>query len=217
MPLESAPEPRHAEGTGPVRGLGRTKGMDMNDLRMPLRALVVYESMFGNTENIARAVAEGLQLDEVVADVVAVADAPHELPAGLDLLVVGAPTRAFSLSRLNTRRDAVRQGASPTTVEIGLREWLTNLSCTGPLPPLAVFDTRVTKVRRLPMAAGPAAARVARRRGFSLATNPVGFLVDDLKGPLVDNETPRATAWGQRLAGLCRLHRAAAAGRGAST
>lgn len=189
----------------------------MNDIRMPLRALVVYESMFGNTEAIARAVAEGLQLDEVVADVVAVTDAPHELPADLDVLVVGAPTHAFSLSRASTRRDAVRQGASATSAETGLREWLTGVSGIGPLPPLAVFDTRVTKVRRLPMAAGPVAARVGRHRGFQLITSPVAFLVADLRGPLADGETARAAAWGHRLAGLSRLHRAASPGRSATT
>jgi hypothetical protein len=63
-----------------------------------------------------------------------------------------------------------------------------------------VYDTRVRKVRRLPAAAGPSAARLARRRGFARVERPVAFLVDDLQGPLVEGEIDRATAWGRSLA-----------------
>ena len=80
--------------------------------------------MFGNTEQVGRAVAGGLADGGVDAVVVDVAAAPVDLPAGLDLVVLGAPTHAFSLSRPSTRADAVRQGASPERAASGLREWL---------------------------------------------------------------------------------------------
>ena len=117
-----------------------------------LTALVVVESMFGNTEQVARAVAAGLGDGGVDAVVVDVAAAPGELPADLHLLVIGAPTHAFSLSRPGTRTDAVRQGAPPERAATGLREWLTTLLLRDPRhsPVTAVFDTRVSKVRRLP-------------------------------------------------------------------
>lgn len=62
-----------------------------------MKALVVYESMFGNTEQVARAVATGLgrHLD---VELVAVANAPDTV-SDVDLVVVGGPTHAFSMTR----------------------------------------------------------------------------------------------------------------------
>ena len=166
-------------------------------------ALVVVESMFGNTEQVARAVAGGLGEAGVDAVVVDVAAAPVELPADVHLLVLGAPTHAFSLSRQSTRADAVRQGAPRERAVMGLREWLTSLripdSGRGPL--VSVFDTRVSKVRRLPAAAGPRAIKLVRRRGLTVLGRPKAFLVADIRGPLLDGELQRAATWGQQLAG----------------
>jgi hypothetical protein len=168
------------------------------------RALVVYESMFGNTEKVAGAVARGLQLEGVDTGLVEVGSAAASLPEGLDLLVVGAPTHAFSLSRASTRADAVRQGAPSERTTLGLREWLDAVRYDASrVPALAVFDTRVTKVRWLPKAAGPTAARLGRKRGLETLEKPVAFLVDDLRGPLVEGELERAVAWGRRLATRC--------------
>ena len=170
-----------------------------------LRALVVYESMFGNTEQLARAVAAGLQADHVSVTITEVSEAPFAIPPEVDLLVVGAPTHAFSLSRPSTRADAVRQGAIASRQPLGLREWLTSVSSTKGLG-VAVFDTRMSKVRRLPTAAGPRAARIARKRGLVLLSKPIGFVVDDIKGPLGAHEIERAAAWGHLFAGLARSH-----------
>lgn len=174
------------------------------------KALVVVESMFGNTQQVGAAVARGLGLAGLDAEVLEVASAPTELPTGLALLVVGAPTHAFSLSRPNTREDAVRQGADAARAAVGLREWLG--SCNdGERPPVAVFDTRVSKVRRLPMAAGPAARRLVRAKGFEVLDRPAYFLVDDVRGPLAAGELARATGWGRRIGDLCVERRGAAA------
>ena len=86
--------------------------------------MVVFESMFGNTEQVARAVADGLEAEGVPTRVVEVSVAPAALPPSVELLVVGAPTHAFSLSRPKTRIEAVRQGADECKAAIGLREWL---------------------------------------------------------------------------------------------
>ena len=165
-------------------------------------ALVVVESMFGNTEQVGRAVAGGLADGGVDTVVVDVAAAPVDLPADLDLVVLGAPTHAFSLSRPSTRADAVRQGAAPERAASGLREWLRAVLPQDPqhCPVAAVFDTRVSKVRRLPAAAGPRAVRMARRRGLTVLGRPEAFLVSDIRGPLVDGELERAAAWGHALA-----------------
>jgi len=63
-----------------------------------MRAAVVYESMFGNTRRVAEAVAEELSL-HMETDLMEVGEAPGRLEAAVDLVVVGAPTHAFSLSR----------------------------------------------------------------------------------------------------------------------
>jgi flavodoxin I len=59
-----------------------------------MKALVIYESFFGNTEKVARAIGEALSAGAEV-EVVAVSDAGSDRLHGLDLLVLGAPTRAF--------------------------------------------------------------------------------------------------------------------------
>jgi len=176
-----------------------------------LRALVVVESMFGNTSAIGRAVAEGLTLEGVETETVPVTDAPELLPEGVDLLVLGAPTHAFSLSRASTRSSAVQQGAPASVASIGVREWLGALQTWGPMPRVAVFDTRVTKVRWLPKAAAPTAHRIARRHRFEALTKPASFLVDDIKGPLVGGELARAAAWGRTLGTQLRAATATAA------
>jgi flavodoxin len=63
-----------------------------------MKALVVYESMFGNTEEIAHAIADGLG-ESVEVQLAEVADAPVEPNPDVALIVVGGPTHAFSMSR----------------------------------------------------------------------------------------------------------------------
>jgi hypothetical protein len=165
-----------------------------------MKALVVYESMFGNTERVAAAIARGLELEGVDCSHVEVWAAPAHLSPSLDLLVVGGPTHAFSLSRASTRADAVRQGARVAHTDVGVRDWLDYVVVDPDRAPVvATFDTRVSKVRWLPKAAGTTAAHLVRRRGWQVLTKPVGFLVEDLSGPLVEGETERAVAWGRRL------------------
>jgi hypothetical protein len=167
----------------------------------PLRARVVYESMFGNTATVAAAVVSGLELEGVVVESGDVVAEPSTLADDLDLLVLGAPTHGFSLSRARTRHDAVRQGAPPGKAVMGVREWLdaVRLPAVG-APLVAAFDTRAAKVRWLPQAAAPAALRLARQRGLETVGKPIGFLVDDIRGPLEAREPERAVAWGRQLA-----------------
>lgn len=167
------------------------------------KALVVVESMFGNTEQVGFAVARGLGMAGMDSAVTGVAQAAARLPGDLSLLVVGAPTHAFTLSRPSTRADAVHQGADAERADRGLREWLGACDGGGDPPPVAVYDTRVSKVRRLPMAAGPAARRLVRAKGFEILDRPAYFLVEDVQGPLAAGELARATGWGRRLGDRC--------------
>ena len=83
-----------------------------------MRALVVHESMFGNTETVARAVADGLStVAGIEVDRAAVHSASTDL-ADVDLVVVGGPTHAFSMSRESTRADAVTKGANEAVARV---------------------------------------------------------------------------------------------------
>ncbi len=161
------------------------------------RAMVVYESMFGQTEAVARAVAAGVAQVRPV-EVVGVADAPTGL-GGVDLVLAGGPTHAFSMSRPTTRRDARTKGATEGSEAVGLREWLGSLG-DDEHAAVVTFDTRVTSARHLPGSAARSALRAARRHGLQTAAPPESFYVEDLAGPLVAGELERARVWGRDVA-----------------
>lgn len=176
------------------------------------RALVVYESFFGNTERIARAVVTGLRLEGMVAVIADVADGSGADVGPCDLVVVGGPTHAFALSRPSTREDAIRRGGNHRYAARGLREWLADLPVCDDTRLAAAFDTRVGKVRHLPLSAARSAARILRQRGYTLVGAPTGFVVQDVEGPLGQRETERAVSWARSLAREVQA-RCATAGR----
>jgi hypothetical protein len=157
-----------------------------------MSALVVFESMWGNTRAVAEAVACGLGDATVVVNV---DQAPPRLPANINLLVVGGPTHAFSMSRTTTRHDAVERGATEGVEKRGIREWLEALPESDPMD-VATFDTRVAKVRKLPGSAAKAAGKQVRRGHLGRLVGSQSFYVDDTEGPLLPGELERAQAWG---------------------
>jgi flavodoxin len=155
-----------------------------------MKALVVYDSFFGNTEKIALAIGDALSSQGDV-QTLRVGDAKPEHLAGLDLLVVGSPTRAFS--------------ASPAT-----KAWLKTLapnSLRG--VKVAAFDTRAdmkdvnsrvlpTFVKLFGYAAEPIANSLTKRGG-TLVVPAEGFFIKDKEGPLKDGELERAAAWARQI------------------
>lgn len=148
-----------------------------------MRALVVYDSVYGNTEKIAEAIAAALACEARRAG----DTNPAQLGA-LDLLVVGSPT----------------QGGRPSPA---IRELLT-AAPAGVLTHTvaAVFDTRIVPRRaatRLFLnVLGYAAGRIAgslRKKGARLATAPEGFIVEGKEGPLRAGEEDRAVEWAGRV------------------
>jgi hypothetical protein len=161
-------------------------------------ALVVFESMYGNTWQIAEAVGEGLS-SRLPAQVVEVGSAPAEIAEDVQLLVVGAPTHAFGLSRETTRADAAeRSGRAVISAGVGMREWLEALSLPRGLA-VASFDTHADK-RWLPGSAAVVARRQLRRLGGRSVVSPESFYVEGMEGPLAPGEVERARSWGARLA-----------------
>ncbi|HEX2498254.1 MAG TPA: flavodoxin domain-containing protein [Actinomycetes bacterium] len=163
-----------------------------------MRALVVYESMFGNTRRIAEAIAAGLEMSAQV-DLVAVGSAPAVLADDLDLVVVGGPTHAHGMTRPGTRTSAAEQAADTVTpAGTGLRDWL---EAIRPRPGLAAatFDTRFDKPGWLTGSAARGAAKRLQRSGCRLVASPESFYVLGTTGPVQDGELDRAYDWGRAL------------------
>ncbi|HYJ68476.1 MAG TPA: hypothetical protein VEX15_12550 [Nocardioidaceae bacterium] len=162
-----------------------------------MRALMVYESMFGNARDVATTIAEGLAR-RCEIELAEISAAPSVPGRNVDLLIVGGPTLALGIGRPQTRSDADGTTASIVTRNIGLREWIANLPMTPSHMAAATFDTRV-RVRGLPGSAARGAARRLRQRGYRVLDRPETFYVTEVSGPLVVGELVRARAWGHRI------------------
>ena len=162
-----------------------------------MRSLVVYESWFGNTRQVADRIAAGLAHEGRV-DLVTV-DEPLPPLDGVDLLVVGAPTHVHGLSSKRSREGAIDQGALGEP-GIGVRGWIDALPKGAGGPRVAVFDTRANKPVLLVGSAARGIARRLRERGYSLAADPQSFFVEGTPGPLEKGELERAEEWGKTLA-----------------
>jgi hypothetical protein len=169
-----------------------------------MHAVVVYESMYGNTHLIAEAIGTGLETAFDVR-VLPVAQAGPDAIADADLVVVGGPTHAHGMSRASTRKAAVQAADKPVgglTVEPdalgpGLREWFSSL---GNCPiRAAAFDTRIHGPAALTGRASKGVARLLREHGFNVIAEPESFLVTK-QDRLEPHEQDRARDWGARLA-----------------
>jgi hypothetical protein len=168
-----------------------------------MRALVVYESMYGNTHAVADQIASGLR-PKFEATVVPVAGATADLVRAADLLVVGGPTHVHGMSSEMSRRaarDATEKDVSlaldPDAEGEGLRDWFKDLS-RRPID-AAAFDTRMPGAPSFTGRASKGIARRLRDHGFRLVVEPESFLVDKANH-LIPGEGERAEAWAASLA-----------------
>jgi flavodoxin I len=155
-----------------------------------MKALIVYDSFYGNTEEVARAIAGVLALSGTVTMA-----RPGEVTAsaldGVNLVVVGSPTRAFR----------------PTPA---VMKWIRGLAPDAlNHVRIAGFDTRfsledtnskalATMVKFFGYAAEPI-TKALQKKGGVLAAPPEGFFVGDKEGQLKDGERTRAEAWARQL------------------
>lgn len=155
-----------------------------------MKSLVVFDSVFGNTEEIARTIA-GVLASAGEVKATRVSDFDRRDMDGVELLVVGSPTRAFR--------------ATPATMEFvkGLPSGaLANVR-------VAAFDTRVNVVQvgsrfltfmvKLFGYAAEPITKALEKRGGLRAVAPEGFFVSDKEGPIADGERDRAEAWARSL------------------
>jgi flavodoxin I len=160
-----------------------------------MKAVVVYDSAYGNTEKVARAIGQALGAAEDVT-IVRIGETKPEQLVGLTLLAVGSPTQKFS--PLGTITNFLKR--LPQNALEGVK--------------VAAFDTRLPEsrieeirilaffVRIFGYAAQPIANRLAKKGG-ELAIPPEGFYVSDTEGPLLEGELERAADWARQIvAGL---------------
>lgn len=168
-----------------------------------MEAIIVYESMFGDGQQIAEKVADGLREKGLDVSSLEVGIAPNEIGAVVDLLVVGAPNHAMSLSRSATRASAAEQAEGELISQgIGVREWLQQLEPGHPETKVAVWDTRgkgPKAITSMDHASG-SIRRKLNKLGFGRLLGEENFLVEGMQGPLVDGERERAWAWALELA-----------------
>lgn len=173
-----------------------------------MRAIVVYESMFGNTHTVADHIARGMGegIDVVVASV---QEANAGLLAAADLVVVGGPTHVHGLSSARSRAGAKDNAAADDGLELdpdaegpGLRDWFASMEVSSTLA--AAFDTRVDGPAALTGRASKGIARRLRRHGFTLVAEPESFLVDKANH-LLPGEDDRAETWGAAVAAEAQM------------
>ena len=172
-----------------------------------MKAVIAYESIYGNTRQIANAIAAGLApLGDV--EVLSVNDGDPSAADGADVLIVGGPTHMHGLATSMSRKQAVQAAEEEDDVSLepgaadgpGLRRWLSQRAGGG--RPAAAFDTRLDRSPTLTGAAARGIARRLRRRGYDVIADPNSFLVEDSEGPAAEGELDRARAWGASLLGL---------------
>lgn len=156
-----------------------------------MKAIVVYDSVYGNTKAVAEAIGKALGTQDDVTTARVGEMAPEQLRE-VELLIVGSPTQKFSPLGSITRflKRLPENGLQGVKV--------------------AAFDTRVSQeklaeirilaflVRMFGYAAKPIADRL-QKKGGTLAVPPEGFCVDDSEGPLLDGELERAAEWAKRV------------------
>jgi flavodoxin len=161
-----------------------------------MKAIVVYESLWGNTAEVARAIAEGIGSG---AQALSTAQATLDVVASADLIVAGSPVLAFKMPTEQIR-DSLRSTPldAPAPADLShpsMRSWLDGLP-TGNAR-AAAFETRV----RGPFGhATPEITKALAKAGYLSTTKPLSIIVMGKYGPLKDGELERARAWGAELA-----------------
>jgi len=161
-----------------------------------MKAIVVYESFWGNTAAVARAVAEGIGAG---ARALSTSEAAGDAIAGADLVVAGAPVIGFSLptekARENIRANPGKAPAPPDLSNPSMRSWLAALPAGSGRS--AAFETGL---RWSPGGAAPAIIKGLKRAGYRPTGKGQRFIVKGSYGPLRDGELERARQWGAELA-----------------
>jgi len=161
-----------------------------------MKAVVVYESLWGNTAAIARAIAEGIGSG---AQALSTAQASSAAISGAALIVAGAPVLGFRLpSDKMLKMIGETPGKNPVAPDLSqpsMRSWLDTLPKGSGRS--AAFETRIWWS---PGGATAAIVRGLESAGYRPIAKPRRFIVKGKNGPLRDGELERARLWGAELA-----------------
>lgn len=160
-----------------------------------MKAVVVYESLWGNTAAVAQAIAEGLGEGAVALSTAAVDAAALE---GVDLIVAGAPLLGFSLPTDQMRAGIATNpgtGPKPDLSAPSMRAWIAGLPNGS-----ARFTAFETRIWWSPGSAPKHIAEGLEAKGYHAVAAPEKFLVTGRYGPLKAGELDRAREWGATLA-----------------
>ena len=164
-----------------------------------MKAVVVYESHWGNTAAIARAVAEGIAEG---TPALSTSEAGAEALAGVELIVAGSPLLGFALpseTMVKGLSAETSRGAPPVDLtHPPMRVWLDALPSAHGCA--AAFETRIWWS---PGSAAKAILGKLESHGYRAAGPALRFVVQGKYGPLRDGELARAKAWGAELARAC--------------
>ncbi len=141
-----------------------------------MKTLVVYDSTYGNTEKVARAVGEAIN-----CPVLRVGDVHPADLAELDLFIAGSPTHGGWFTP-------------------DFQNWLKTRPDLKGIH-VAAFDTRtISKIGALLFGyAAPRLARSLEQNGAALLVPPEGFIVLGTKGPIKEGELERAAGWAKSI------------------
>jgi hypothetical protein len=169
-----------------------------------MKAIVVFESMYGNTRHVAEAIADGLRWT-LATEVVLAREARDVDLVDVDLVVAGAPTHAWGLSSKRTREGAAQDAVKhpdhlldARAMGTGVREWLDDLEYSGDCRGVS-FDTRFDKPQMMTGSAARAIQRRLHGAGFARFSRPHSFRVTGMAGPLAAGEIDRARQWGEAM------------------
>ena len=161
-----------------------------------MKAVVVYESHWGNTAEVARAIASGLGPD---TPVLATDEATGPVLADADLIVAGAPVIGFRLATDSMRRkiaeDTNDAPGTPDVTHPSMRDWLDGIPAGKGAA--AAFETRL---HWSPGGATGAIERGLHKAGYRRVAKGHKFFVTGSYGPLREGELDAARAWGVELA-----------------
>lgn len=174
-----------------------------------MRVAIVYESLYGNTHEIAEAIAAGVNdgRPKTQVELLPIGQAEHARVVEADLLIVGRPTHMRGMTTSLSRKMGVsaedkkdpgeRHDLEPDAEGPGVRDWLHSLPKSTDQRP-AAFDTRIDA--KLAGGAAYGIARRLRHHGYQVIAEPEGFYIESNgEGPLKAGETARARAWAAGL------------------
>jgi len=161
-----------------------------------MKAVVVYESLWGNTAAVARAIAEGIGSGTTA---LSTAEATGQVLADVDLVVAGAPLLAFNLPTESVRKSIEgnrrHKDNPPDLSHASMRSWLKALPERSGW--CAAFETGF---RWSPGSCAKRIAKALTAAGYLAVVSPERFMVLGTYGPLKDGEIDRARKWGETIA-----------------